>query len=49
MRPSAGLARRAAIPRDPGTRSRIDLEGAEINRRVYAASSTIEPTYEIEW
>ncbi|XP_039307644.1 uncharacterized protein LOC105202296 [Solenopsis invicta] len=50
MRPCAGIARRAtAIPRDPGTRSRIDPEGAEADRRVYAASSTIEPTYEIEW
>jgi len=56
MTPSAGVARRAAIPRDPGdpgtrtVRSRIDPEGAEIdNRRVYAASSTIEPTYDIEW
>ncbi|XP_018366398.1 PREDICTED: uncharacterized protein LOC108763366 isoform X2 [Trachymyrmex cornetzi] len=59
MRPSAGVARRAAIPRDPGdpgdpgdsgVRSRIDPEGAEVDiRRVYAASSTIEPTYDIEW
>ncbi|XP_011876877.1 PREDICTED: uncharacterized protein LOC105566998 [Vollenhovia emeryi] len=50
MRPSAGVAsRRAAAPRDPGTRSRIDPEGAEADRRVYAASPTIEPAYEIEW
>ncbi|XP_018303466.1 uncharacterized protein [Mycetomoellerius zeteki] len=50
MRPSAGVARRAAIPRDPGIRSRIDPEGAEVDiRRVYAASPTIEPTYDIEW
>ncbi|XP_011692543.1 PREDICTED: uncharacterized protein LOC105452806 [Wasmannia auropunctata] len=50
MRPSAGVqARRAAVPRDPGTRSRADPEGAEAERRVYAASPTIEPTYEIEW
>ena len=56
MPPSAGVARRAAIPRDPGdpgtrtVRSRIDPEGAEIDiRRVYAASPTIEPTYDIEW
>ncbi|EGI58505.1 PREDICTED: uncharacterized protein LOC105152810 isoform X2 [Acromyrmex echinatior] len=53
MRPSAGVARRAAIPRDPGdpgVRSRIDPEGAEVDiKRVYAASPTIEPTYDIEW
>ncbi|XP_018354514.1 PREDICTED: uncharacterized protein LOC108755774 isoform X2 [Trachymyrmex septentrionalis] len=53
MRPNAGVARRAAIPRDPGdpgVRSRIDPEGAEVDiRRVYAASPTIEPTYDIEW
>ncbi|XP_077257162.1 uncharacterized protein LOC143894598 isoform X4 [Temnothorax americanus] len=53
MRPSAGLARQVAVPRDPGTiRSRIDPEGAEADRRVYTAASlspTIEPTYEIEW
>jgi len=53
MRPNAGVARRAAIPRDPGdpgVRSRIDPEGAEVDiRRVYPASPTLEPTYDIEW
>ncbi|KAL0127400.1 hypothetical protein PUN28_005591 [Cardiocondyla obscurior] len=49
MRPSAGIARRAVIPRDPGIKSRIDPEGAEADKRVYATSPTTEPTYEIEW
>ncbi|KYN02282.1 hypothetical protein ALC62_06920 [Cyphomyrmex costatus] len=50
MRPSAGVARRAAIPRDSGISSRIDPGDAEVDiRRVYAASSMIEPTYDIEW
>ncbi|XP_012214537.2 uncharacterized protein [Linepithema humile] len=43
---SAGAARRAAIARDSA--ARINPDGIETGRRVYAASPRIEP-YEIEW